>query len=399
MMRKVIAILLTLILALSLFACSKTTTPSASPGTAPSATPSTEPSAAPSTEPSAETSAAPSAAAKVGYFEDAKEVASKHDTYKIGFFYLAQAALETAHFDAMKSMQTVLNFTCKDYSANSDPDTFINNLTIASQDGYDGYVIEPDVTIFPRIVEVMDELKIPFIFTINSYRDDNGSNLIPTIVLNQYKNGNTQAQWFYDNYKTYWPNADPSDIVLLTLEFSTNSDLGDRIDGVKDKFQELFPGSKIIVGDIAGQPLNETSGFDKASAILSANPNIKYWLIDGCVENFGMGAARATETLGITDKTLIVTSGANVLPKEWDAGYNGNWVASYAVYNYNYIVPALSGLMALIDGRATQETLWAEIKEPTDKCAAYIAGDQMVTIDTYKSVEADIAKEYGVTGA
>ena len=401
MMKKVFAILLILILSVSLFACSKTATPSTEPSTAPSAAPSTEPSAAPSTEPSAE--ASPSsilpAQGEIGFFKDAKDVASSHKTYKIGYFYLAQSALEAAHFEAMRNMQAVLNFECSDFSASSDPDTFLRNLEVASQDAYDGYVIEPDVTIFPRIVEVMDDLKIPYIFTVNSYRDENGGNMVPTIILDQYKNGNTQAQWFYDNYKTYWPDANPADIVLMSLEFSTNPDLDHRAAGVKDKFLELFPGAKVILGDIAGQTLNEQSAFDKSSAILSANPDVKYWAIFGTVENFGAGAARATETLDITDKSLIITSGANVLPKEWDAGYVGNWVASYAVYNYNYVVPALSGLMALIDGRATPDTLWAELKKPGDKAATYFAGDQMVTIDTYKTVQDEIAKAFGVETA
>jgi len=397
-MKKVVAILLVLVLALSLFACAAKTEPSPSPSASSAPPSSAAPSsAAPSNEAPATGATPPQGT--IGYFEDAKAVASSHKTYKIGYFYLAQAALEAAHFDAMKNMQNVLNFECKDYSAQENPDNFINNLIVASQDGFDGYVIEPDVTIFDRIVEVMTELNIPYIFTVNSYRDETGGNLIPTVVLDQYKNGNTQAQWFYDNYKRYWPDANPADIVLMTLEFSTNPDLVDRIDGVKDKFQELFPGNKIIVGDIAGQTLNEQSAFDKSSAILTANPDVKYWFIDGCVENFGMGAARATETLELTHKTLIVTSGANILPKEWDAGYNGNWVASYAVYNYNYIVPALSGLMALIDGRATHETLWAEMKKGTDKAATYFAGDQMVTIDTYKTVQDDIARAYGVESA
>lgn len=299
----------------------------------------------------------------------------------------------------MKNMSKVLNITCKDYGANNDDDTFIQNLQVASQDNYDGYVIEPDVVIFPRIVEVMDELKIPYVFTVNSYRDDSGSNLVPTVILDQEKNGITQADWFFDNYKNYWKDVDPSQIVLMTLEFSTNPDLVSRIKGVKDEFSKKFPGNKILVGDIAGQQLNEQSAYDKAAAIMSANPDVKYWFIDGCVENFGQGAARATESLGKTESSLIITSGANVLPKEWDAGYKGNWVASYAVYNYNYIVPALTGLIAIIDGRATQETVWADQKKPTDKCCALFAGDQMVTIDTYKTVQADIAKKYGVANA
>ncbi|SHH60750.1 ABC-type sugar transport system, substrate-binding protein, contains N-terminal xre family HTH domain [Sporobacter termitidis DSM 10068] len=389
-MKKAAAILLALILALSLFACS-----SSSPQTTPSA------STSPSSSPSAEASASPTAPTQgtVGYFDDAKTSAANRKTYKIGYFYLSTLALETAHFDAMKTMQTVLNFTCKDYSANNDDDTFVQNLEVASQEGYDGYVIEPDAVIFPRIVEIMAELKTPYVFTVNAYRDENGSNQVPTVILDQYKNGNTQVQWFFDNYKTYWKDANPADIALLTLEYSTNPDLIERMDGVKDKFKELFPGNEIIIGDLAGLTLNEQNAFDKASGILSGNPDVKYWFIDGSVENFGQGATRATETLDMTDKTMILTSGANILPKEWDAGYTGNWVASYAVYNYNYIVPALSGLIALIDGRATPETLWQENKQPGDKASTFFAGDQMVTVDTYKTVQDDIAKTYGVTSA
>jgi hypothetical protein len=81
---------------------------------------------------------------------------------------------------------------------------------------------------------------------------------------------------------------------------------------------------------------------------------------------------------------------------EWDAGYEGCWVSSYAVYNYNYVVPALCGLIALVDGRATHETLWAEIRADGDKATAYVAGDQMITKDTYKTVQSDIEKAFGI---
>lgn len=383
-MKKVTAILLTLIIAFSLVACSNSNAAQVSPSAAPSGT-----------APATESSTAPAASAgTVGYITDEVDHNARK-TYKIAYFYFAAMTLEKLHFQAMQNMQKKLNITVTDINANSDGDAFINNFEVAATQGYDGFVVEPNADVYDRTYEVLNELKIPYIYTVNAYRDENGANLVPTVILDQYKNGNTQVQWFFDHYKDYWKDVPASEIVLMTLEYSTNPDLISRIDGVKDKFTELFPGNQIIVGDMAGQQLNEQVAYDQCAAIITAHPEVKYWFIDGCVENFGQGAARATEALGKTDTTLIVTSGANVLPIEWDSGYKGNWVASYAVFNYNYVVPALTGLIALIDGRATFDSLWKESRKEGDKATAFIAGDQMVTVDTYKDVQTKIESQYG----
>ena len=337
-------------------------------------------------------------AGTVGYITDDVDHFAR-DTYKLGYFYYAPAALEMLHFQAIQNMQSVLNFEATEFSGNDDADTYIQNLEVAAVQGYDGFVIESHADCFDRMYDVLSELDVPYVYTVNSYRDENGANLVPTVVLNQFVNGQTQTQWFYDHYSDYWGEIDESKVVLLSVEYSTVPDLGIRADGVKDKFEELFPGNEIMIADCAGQKLNEQVAYDQVAAVLSGNPDVEHWFIAGTVENFGQGAARAVEAGGKEDITLILTSGANILPIEWDAGYDGCWVASYAVYNYNYVVPALCGVIALIDGRATWETLWAESREEGDICTAYIAGDQMITIDTYKSVEADIAKEFGVPTA
>lgn len=394
-MKKVLAILLALIMALSLVACGGATTPSPSPS--PSTAPSTEPSPSASAAESASPSA--SAAGTVGYFTDDVDHNARK-TYKIAYLYYTTAALEKAHFTAMQNMQKRLNFTVVDFTANSDADLFIQNMEVLKDQGFDGLIIEPNAETHERIFEVANELEIPFIYTVNAYRDENGANLVPTIILDQHKNGVTQMEWMAEHYKDYWKgDVNPSEIALLSLEFSSNPDLTTRAQGVKDGFAKLFPGNKIIVGDLVGGKLDADNAFNQTSTIISGNTDVKWWWIAGTVEMFGEGAARATEALNITDKTLIVTSGANVLPVQWDAGYKGNWVASYAVYNYNYVVPALTGLIAMMDGRATQETLWKEVRAEGDKATAFFAGDQMVTIDTYKSVQSEIAKKYGVEGA
>lgn len=392
-MKKVVVILLALIMALSLVACGGTATPSPSPSPSPSMAPSPSPSMAEESP-----SAAPSEMGTIGYFTDDVDHSARK-TYKIAYFYYTTSALEKAHFAAMQNMQERLNFTVVDFTANSDADMFIQNMEVLKDQGFDGMIIEPNAETHERIYEVAQELAIPFIYTVNAYRDENHANLVPTIILDQHKNGMTQMEWVYNNYKNYWKEEiNPSEIALLSLEFSSNPDLNTRAQGVKDGFEKYFPGNKVFVADLIGGALTAENAFNQTSTIISGNPDIKWWFIAGTVEMFGEGAARATEALGNTDKTLIVTSGANVLPVQWDAGYKGNWVASYAVYNYNYVVPALTGLIAMIDGRATPETLWQEVRADGDKATAFFAGDQMVTIDTYKSVQADIAKQFGIDG-
>jgi ABC-type sugar transport system substrate-binding protein len=393
--KKIVALLLALLMVFSLFACAKEeqAAPSASPSAASSPSPAETPSPTESTAPGGSPGAA---AGAIGYITDEVDHSAR-DTYKLAYFYYAALTLEKAHFDAMQKMQDRLNIEVTDFSANDNADMFIQNLETASTQGFDGYIIEPNADIHARIFEVATELEIPFIYTVNAYRDETGANLVPTIILDQYKNGNTQVQWFLDHFNDYWPTAEAKDIALMSLEFSSNPDLALRSAGVKDKFAELFPGNPSYVGDMAGQKIDAQIAYDQVAAILTAHPEVKYWFINGAIENFGQGAARAAEGLAKEDIILIVTSGANVLPLEWDAGYEGSWVASYAVFNYNYVVPALCGLIALIDGRATPETLWAEVRAPGDKATAYVAGDQMVTIDTYKTVMADIEKSFGIS--
>ncbi len=395
--KKVVAILLVLIIACSLIACNSSSNQSKE-STAPSSSAPKESTAPESSAPTTEDAATEGSqtAGTVGYITDDVDHFAR-DTYKIGYFYYAPLALNKLHFEAIKNMESVLNFEASEFSGNDDAETYLRNMEIAATQGFDGYVIESNANVYDRIYEVMNDLGIPYLYTVNAYRDENGANLVPTVVLDQYKNGQTQTQWFYDHYRDYWGDVDESKIVLMSIEYSTSPDLDTRADGVKDKFMELFPDNEILIGDCAGNSLNEQIAYDKAAALISANPDVEHWFITGTIENFGQGAARAIEAAGKEDITLIVTSGANVLPVEWDAGYDGCWVASYAVYNYNYVVPALCGLIALIDGRATWDTLWAESRAPGDICTAYIAGDQMVTKDTYKSVQADIAKEFNLS--
>jgi ABC-type sugar transport system substrate-binding protein len=296
-------------------------------------------------------------------------------------------------------MQDVLNIDVTMVQAAGQADQFLINLEVVATQNYDGCVIEPYADFTERIFELANELELKYVFIVNAYCDDNGYYLAPTVVLDQYKDGATQIQWLYDNYKDYSPDMELDKVALIILGYSANLALAQRSDGSRDKFRELLPDNQIFESDLVTASLDMQSAYDEVATILAANPNIEYWWITGCVEDLASGAATACEEYQLKGKALVTSSGANVLPGTWDSGYEGCWVSSYAVYNYNYVVPALCGVIALIDGRATWDTLWADQRREGDSYSAYIAGDQMIEKSTYLDVQQKIMDEYGVKNA
>jgi len=81
---------------------------------------------------------------------------------------------------------------------------------------------------------------------------------------------------------------------------------------------------------------------------------------------------------------------------EWDDGYDGSWKTCYAISQIAYCAPASLGLIAMADGRATKESLWADLRNPKDACTIWIADSSMVTKEDYKEYFASIDEKYGI---
>ena len=123
-MKKVVAILLVLIMACTLFACktsdsqtedsADTSSSAPAESTAPETADTAEATEDTATEDAAEDSA--ETAGTVGYITDDVDHNAR-DTYQIAYIYLDALTLEKAHFDAMVNMQERLNIEVTDFSA------------------------------------------------------------------------------------------------------------------------------------------------------------------------------------------------------------------------------------------------------------------------------------------
>ena len=226
--------------------------------------------------------------------------------------------------------------------------------------------------------------------TLHLGRNDN---LAPHVQLDDWDAGQKTVAWLYENYKQYWGDIDTSEIAFIDLTYSVNIDLQKRCDAAVAKFKEYFPNNDMFfTGDGIIGSVNVETGYEITSAIMSVHPDIKYWWVMSCLEQYSQGAARVAETLGIEDRVLIVDVGSDILVSEWDSGYNGSWKACLAISNYLYAAPAICAIVSMADGMSTPETLWGSMRIPGETMSRHFTESTMVTIDTYRSYFEDIAR-------
>ena len=419
-MKKTLAILLVLVMAFALFACNAK---EATPDSPPAASPESSTDSSPAASPSVSASAPPSASAPatpvpttstnvatvndpvppapepgtstIGYFTDDVDHFARDQYYVIYYNYRpTQVAFQVE--EALGQLGEVYNFRSEQLSANGDADAYVNNLTTILLSGPDGLIIDITAELAPRVAEICSEFEVPVVCIYNRCVDVNDVEIIPAVVTDQFYNGRTQLTYLNDHYKDYWGDIDRSKITLLIMDWSTNIDIYNRGVGALEKWEEFFPGQTYYYGDTGADALSPESGFNVANSILSAHPEVEYWFIVGTVEDVTLGAGRAVEGLGISDKVLMTASGAAILPSEWDAGYDGPWIANYSVPPMMYAGAGICGLIALMDGRATMGTLWPEHFLPGDQAARYSIGAEMMSKATYQSYMADVAALFGV---
>jgi len=390
-MKKAISILLALIMIFALFACAGQkagSSPSASPSASQAPAPAS--SEAPAPAASSDAPAGPvdltKNADEVGFFESGVDPFSRK-TYNFVHMYPMTLLLFEKMTECFNHYgSTRLNCKVTPSTTENDMDKFVQQIqTFADQGDVDGFIMVIDPPTKERILEVLDETKIPYIVWCNSMRDDNsGKMLTPCVGLDQKEAAEITVQWLFDNYKNYWGDIDVSQIALLNIDTSLSVDLRERGIGAEEKFKELIPNNAGIFYIDMLTDFTQEFAFNQASAVFSAHPEIKYWFSTNCVEMNSQGVARAVETLGIEDKVLITDVGSDILCSEWETGYDGSWVSCLAISNYLYAAPTISALVAIVDGTTTWEDLWTDRRAPGDKYTFYSATSMMVTKDTYK---------------
>ena len=304
-----------------------------------------------------------------GYLEDDVDHYAR-DTYSIGFLSDTFSFLQQSWYEGMVAFEQRLNIKMTSVDGQGSEDTYLANLELIETRGFDGVITICPPQVRVRASELLNESGVPWIAFVNTILDDNDRTVSPNVILDQYETGRRPMMWLIENYKTYWGDVDPSKVALIVISTSTSVDLWDRVHGPIEIFNEYFPEGTQITIDCAATGLtgmaaiSEETTFDLVTATVSANPDIEYWMVTGSTEFFGVGSSRALEAMGYTpDNALVCVVGHGVNVVDWQSMTDDTVSVNMAclmISDLLYAAPAVSGIIALIDGRTTYDTMWLE---------------------------------------
>ncbi|MCL2391531.1 MAG: substrate-binding domain-containing protein [Oscillospiraceae bacterium] len=322
-------------------------------------------------------------------------------TYRIAYTHYDNSILQEQMYEAFVSLQEKYNFELVRMTGNTDDEIYITNLeTLIDRGDIDGFIIETTNSVQNAVLAMMERSGIPSINLFTEYFDAQGRVVTPTVGLRQHDVGFAAMQYLIDNRETWWGDVDSANFGVIGIDFSVSPALHYRTQGFLDAFREAFPGNENVFewdSFAAGQAFwfALEGGFDPTIQIASANPHVTHWFVGGTVESYSMGAARAAEDLGRDDQFLVTTVGHPLIVDEWNNGYDGSKRAVVAISNYAYATPTLLGLIALIDGRATPETLWPQYLNDGDLRAVWEATSEIITRDNYQDFLDRMERIYG----
>ena len=378
-MKKLITCLLALVMLFMLAACGNSDSDSNNNQTSGGA----------DTEAGSTAQAPPSTGGTVGWSTDDVDHFAR-SKYKIAYIVSFYVPVNATLSDQFRLWGEKMNFEYQLVDVQRDNDLFINSLEMLAGQGYDGFVLDFDPAFTERCYEVCHELDVSWISGVNPVMID-GALKWPGVTIDSRDMGHTMSQWLFDNYKDYWGDVDINEIGIMICDNPSATDLHRRGTSSEEKFRELFPSiadTNIFLVDMMG--MDTQLGYDKFSATKSGNPQFNYWLVTSVVDIYAQGVVRAAEDLGVADNTLILCCDGNMILGDWGGGYTGTtWVGAIHVAPVYHSEPIICGLIAMMDGRATPETLWADLKAPGAEFAQVKIDLFVMTINNYQQYLAD----------
>jgi ABC-type sugar transport system substrate-binding protein len=326
-------------------------------------------------------SSSPSVEGTVGWWSDDIDHFSRAP-YKVVYLVATYDTTMARMDKCYEAWAKVLNWDYTCVSAENDGNTFLTLIeTYASQE-YDGFIFDLDPQYSNRTYDLFNELGITYMADLMPFYDEaTGKYLCPTITRDFFEQGALQADWCLEAAKTAFGDVDASKIGVIYHDMTESSTTAQYQVGFSRRWDEISPGTGYFTTNF-----DHTNFFDSAytqtTNIITANRQYEYWVMASCMDFFSQGAARAITDLKLDDKCVMISTGGITIQQEWDTGYDGCWKAGMYTYEMFTTEAQTCGLTAMMDGRATMETLWSDYIQEGQTYATLYLDTEIITKDS-----------------
>lgn len=213
-----------------------------------------------------------------------------------------------------------------------DPNVMSANLDNAIAEKADGIlIVVPDQQLGPGVIEKAKAAGIPLVAVDDSITDADG-NPAPFVGMNTTQIGTDVGTMLagFANERGWFDPADPNSLKVAALTFSTLDVCNQRTDASRAAVLAGIEGlteDAVIAQDYEGA--NTDGGLRAMQGLLTANPDVKHWLVYSCNEEGVVGAVRALEAASKDADSCGVGLGDGALAKiemleKHSAGYCGS---------------------------------------------------------------------------
>ena len=181
--------------------------------------------------------------------------------------------------------------------------------------------------------------------------------------------GHVSGQSLWDEFKKRsWPVEQTAACVVTFEELDTARE---RTEGIIEKLiASGFPKERIF--KVPQKTTDIPGSFDAANILITQHLEVKYWLTAGMNDNATLGAVRALEGRGFTDKTAI--------------GIGINGTDCIDEFKKPSPTPFFGSVLmeANIHGYDTAESMYIWIKDGTEPAMARFTGGVLITRDDFE---------------
>jgi L-arabinose transport system substrate-binding protein len=230
-------------------------------------------------------------------------------------------------------------------------------------------IVVPDQQIGPQVIDMASRANIPLVSSDDPIKSGTGS-VAPFVGFDGYQMGYKVGQAAGELYKNAGWTADGTRVAAAYEQ--QLSVCGDREKGEEAGFASAAGSVPVIIK--IGTDNSVVDAQNRTSAVLTANPQIKHWVVWGCNDENETGAVTALANAGMPAANIIgVGLGGYLTCKDWQAGQaTGNKAALF-----------ISGHDV---GSAAIKVLVDSIRNKTALPAKTIATTTIVTPANWKSV-------------